>query len=119
MMKISFLLPEMLNYLLMLKKMIHFFGKIYLINFNNGEYKLVAKGTRDTQGAYWYEKDKKLFMTEHGPQGGDEINILSEEEMEKKINFGWPIATYGELGPTPIKKTNLHPKIKIIILKWI
>ena len=89
-----------------------FFGKIYLINFNSGEYKLVAKGTRDTQGAYWYEKDKKLFMTEHGPQGGDEINILSEEEMEKKINFGWPIATYGELGPTPIKENKFTSKNK-------
>ena len=89
-----------------------FFGKIYLVNFNNGKYKLVAKGTRDTQGAYWYEKDKKLFMTEHGPKGGDEINILSEGEIEKKINFGWPIATYGELGATPIKENKFTSKNK-------
>ena len=41
-------------------------------------------------------KRRKLFMTEHGPQGGDEINILSIDELGK-INFGWPIATYGEL----------------------
>ena len=77
-----------------------FFGKLYLINFKSGNYELVAKGMRDTQGAFWYKKNSKLFMTEHGPQGGDEINIISIDELEKKINFGWPIATYGELGPT-------------------
>ena len=42
-------------------------------------------------------------MTEHGPKGGDEINILSKE-IEENTNFGWPISTYGELGPTPIKE---------------
>ena len=87
-----------------------FFGKLYLINFKSGNYELVAKGMRDTQGAFWDKKNSKLFMTEHGPQGGDEINILSLDELGKKINFGWPIATYGELGPTPIKENKFTSK---------
>ena len=87
-----------------------FFGKLYLISFKSGNYELVAKGMRDTQGAFWYKKNSKLFLTEHGPKGGDEINILSIDELEKKINFGWPISTYGELGPTPIKENKFTSK---------
>lgn len=30
-------------------------------------------------------------MTEHGPQGGDELNLLKPGE-----NCGWPVVTYGE-----------------------
>lgn len=89
-----------------------FFGKLYLINFENGDHKLIAKGMRDTQGAYWHKKNQKLFMTEHGAKGGDEINILSEKELGKNINFGWPISTYGELGPTPIKENKFTSKDK-------
>lgn len=89
-----------------------YFGKLYLINFKNGNHKLVAKGMRDTQGAYWDKKNQNLLMTEHGPQGGDEINILSEKELEKNTNFGWPISTYGELGPTPIKENRFTKKTK-------
>ena len=66
---------------------------------------------RDSQGAYWHEKNQKLFMTEHGPQGGDEINILSAEEIGNENNYGWPIATY-ELGPTPIKINKFTAKDK-------
>ncbi len=87
-----------------------YFGKLYLIDFESGKHKLIAKGMRDSQGAYWHKKNQKLLMTEHGPQGGDEINILSENEIEKNTNFGWPISTYGELGPTPIKENKFTAK---------
>jgi glucose/arabinose dehydrogenase len=32
-----------------------------------------------------------IWIAEHGPQGGDEINVLSSGS-----NYGWPLATYGE-----------------------
>ena len=32
----------------------------------------------------------KIFSTEHGPQGGDEINLIKE-----KGNYGWPLESYG------------------------
>ena len=89
-----------------------YFGKLYLINFNSGDYELIAKGMRDSQGAYWHKKSQKLLMTEHGPKGGDEINILSEKEFGENTNFGWPISTYGELGPTPIKENKFTSKDK-------
>ena len=89
-----------------------YFGKLYLINFDNGDHKLIAKGMRNTQGAYWHKKSQKLLMTEHGTKGGDEINILSEKEFGLNTNFGWPISTYGGLGVTPIKENKFTSKDK-------
>ncbi|RYZ57329.1 MAG: PQQ-dependent sugar dehydrogenase, partial [Proteobacteria bacterium] len=34
---------------------------------------------------------KELWEQEHGPRGGDEINII-----EKGLNYGWPLATFGK-----------------------
>ncbi len=47
-------------------------------------------GHRNGQGAT-LGPDGRLWMTEHGPQGGDEINIA-----EAGRNYGWPVITYGE-----------------------
>ena len=47
-------------------------------------------GHRNGQGAT-LAPDGKLWMHEHGPQGGDEINI-----SEAGRNYGWPVITYGE-----------------------
>ncbi|WP_172844003.1 PQQ-dependent sugar dehydrogenase [Variovorax sp. HW608] len=47
-------------------------------------------GHRNGQGAT-LGPDGRLWMHEHGPQGGDEINI-----PEAGRNYGWPVITYGE-----------------------
>ena len=47
-------------------------------------------GHRNSQGAT-IGPDGKLWMHEHGPQGGDEINIPLAGR-----NYGWPVITYGE-----------------------
>ena len=43
-------------------------------------------------------------MTEHGPQGGDEINVLKESEFNDYVNYGWPIASYGKVIYNDIKE---------------
>lgn len=48
-------------------------------------------GHRNVQGAAINPLTKKLWTGEHGPQGGDELNI---DEAAK--NYGWPVITYGE-----------------------
>lgn len=48
-------------------------------------------GHRNVQGAALHPTTGKLWTGEHGPQGGDELNI---DEAGK--NYGWPIITYGE-----------------------
>lgn len=47
-------------------------------------------GHRNIQGMFIHPQTKAIWTHEHGPQGGDEINIL-----KKGGNFGWPLATYG------------------------
>ena len=51
-------------------------GKTLEINPNNGEYNLVTKGHRNQQGlAVFSAEEKLLISSEHGPKGGDEINL--------------------------------------------
>jgi glucose/arabinose dehydrogenase len=47
-------------------------------------------GHRNTQAAAIHPATGKLWIVDHGPRGGDEVNI-----PEKGKNYGWPIITYG------------------------
>src|SRR5215472_1538190 len=49
-----------------------------------------AYGLRNAQGLAFNPTDGKLWEQEHGPMGGDEINII-----EKGANYGWPVVSYG------------------------
>jgi glucose/arabinose dehydrogenase len=48
-------------------------------------------GHRNPQGLARHPETGELWVTEHGPQGGDELNRLLPG-----ANYGWPIITYGE-----------------------
>lgn len=47
-------------------------------------------GHRNIQGAALHPFTGELWTHEHGPQGGDEINII-----RPGVNYGWPVITYG------------------------
>jgi len=47
-------------------------------------------GNRNAQGLYFDKENNKLYETEHGAQGGDELNLI-----EKGKNYGWPVITWG------------------------
>jgi glucose/arabinose dehydrogenase len=47
-------------------------------------------GHRNMQGAALHPKTGALWTHEHGPQGGDEINVIRPGR-----NYGWPVITYG------------------------
>jgi glucose/arabinose dehydrogenase len=49
-----------------------------------------AYGIRSPQGLALHPETRELWETEHGPQGGDELNLI-----ERGSNYGWPIITYG------------------------
>ena len=67
------------------------FGKILSININNpDDYRIISIGHRNPQGLF-INKDGEIFTSEHGPRGGDSINVLKE----KFQNNGWPCKTYG------------------------
>ncbi|MGL6111122.1 MAG: PQQ-dependent sugar dehydrogenase [Rubrivivax sp.] len=47
-------------------------------------------GHRNIQGAALHPQSGELWATEHGPQGGDELNLVLAGK-----NYGWPLLTYG------------------------
>lgn len=47
-------------------------------------------GHRNPQGLAWDAATQTLWEQEHGPRGGDEINII-----KRGANYGWPIVTHG------------------------
>lgn len=68
-------------------------GKIIAVHKENGGYRIVSKGHRNPQGLS-YDSDKDIILSsEHGPAGGDEINLQLDSSI--KLNFGWPISSYG------------------------
>ncbi|MGR4871057.1 PQQ-dependent sugar dehydrogenase [Variovorax sp. LARHSF232] len=48
-------------------------------------------GHRNSQGAALHPLSGELWLSEHGPQGGDEINIA-----RAGLNYGWPVISYGQ-----------------------
>lgn len=47
-------------------------------------------GNRNPQGLDLHPATGELWESEHGPRGGDEINLI-----EKGVNYGWPVITHG------------------------
>ena len=64
-------------------------GKLVLINISTGHAEILTSGHRNPQGLA-RDRDGTLWATEHGPQGGDELNRL-----EIGNNYGWPHVSYG------------------------
>lgn len=51
---------------------------------------IFSLGHRNVQGAALHPVTGQLWATEHGPQGGDELNVV-----RAGVNYGWPVITYG------------------------
>lgn len=66
------------------------YGKILRIDFKTLSADTFAIGFRGPQGLAWDKSRNQLWETEHGPQGGDELNRIYAGK-----NYGWPFVTYG------------------------
>lgn len=62
-------------------------GSVFKVSATTRE--KISTGHRNQQGILLIGKD--LYTSEHGPRGGDELNII-----EKGVDYGWPAVTYGE-----------------------
>jgi glucose/arabinose dehydrogenase len=51
---------------------------------------IFSLGNRNVQGAALHPQTGVLWAHEHGPQGGDELNVI-----KAGTNYGWPVITYG------------------------
>ena len=79
-------------------------GKVYRLNLDGsipndnpfvGKNKvreaIYSFGHRNPQGMVYNKNTKEIWTNEHGPKGGDEINVIQPGK-----NYGWPIITYGK-----------------------
>lgn len=62
-------------------------GAVFKISSTSRE--KISQGHRNQQGIVLIGQD--LYTSEHGPRGGDELNII-----EQGVDYGWPAVTYGE-----------------------
>jgi glucose/arabinose dehydrogenase len=60
------------------------------VNKANAKTAIYSYGHRNPQGMTLHPNTKDIWTHEHGPKGGDEINII-----KKGKNYGWPIISYG------------------------
>jgi glucose/arabinose dehydrogenase len=65
------------------------FGKIIEIDLTKTQWRMFSKGLRNQEGITFTESGQ-LLSTEHGPQGGDELNVITEGS-----DYGWPNVTLG------------------------
>lgn len=61
------------------------------INDNNASPEIFTYGNRNPQGMVIHPATGEIWTHEHGPMGGDEINIIRAGN-----NYGWPEVTYGK-----------------------
>ena len=103
-------------------------GKIYRLNLDgsipednpfvsnpNAKHAVFSYGHRNPQGMTVHPKTGTIWVNEHGPQGGDEIN-----EIVKGKNFGWPVITYGiNYSGTPITDKTKAPNMEQPFYYWV
>jgi glucose/arabinose dehydrogenase len=103
-------------------------GKIYRLNDDgtipkdnpfvgqeNAKEAIYTYGNRNPQGLTLNPFTGDIWEHEHGPKGGDEINII-----KKAANYGWPVVTYGiDYDDTSISKIQQKPGIEDPIYYWL
>lgn len=68
-------------------------GKVIRIDLKRLNAEVFASGLRSPSGGLLYDRQSnELWLTEHGPRGGDEINLIKRNK-----NYGWPIVSYGTI----------------------
>jgi cytochrome c2 len=65
------------------------YGKILKVDLATGVGQVVSMGHRNPQGIVVLD-DGRVLSIEHGPQGGDELNLIRQG-----ANYGWPRESYG------------------------
>ncbi|PZU10264.1 PQQ-dependent sugar dehydrogenase [Sphingomonas sp.] len=73
-----------------------------------------ASGIRTPYGLA-FDKAGRLWEVEHGPRGGDELNLI-----EKGRNYGWPLVSYGNnYNGVPIPKPDTRPDLTQPVIYWV
>ena len=62
------------------------YGKILKINLTNKNNEIFSSGHRNPQGLF-ISKDNNIFSSEHGPAGGDEVNLIYQNKNYGDLHF--------------------------------
>ena len=65
-------------------------GKVVRLSPDGKKWEIWSLGHRNVQAAA-FDAQGRLWVVEHGPRGGDELNLIEEGK-----NYGWPVVSYGE-----------------------
>lgn len=85
------------------------------VNAPNAKPELYTMGNRNIQGMFYLSEKDEIWAIEHGPRGGDELNII-----KKGANYAWPLATYGiNYDGTPITEKTSLPGYEDPITYWV
>jgi aldose sugar dehydrogenase len=72
-----------------------------------------ASGVRTPYGMA-FSPSGELWEVEHGPRGGDELNLI-----EKGKNYGWPLVSFGNnYNGVPIAKPDMRPELTMPVIYW-
>ena len=73
-----------------------------------------AYGSRNAQGLVYDTASGRLWETEHGPRGGDELNLIRQG-----ANYGWPLVTHGiNYSGTTITDKKSAPGVEDPVVQW-
>ena len=76
---------------------------------------IYAFGNRNPQGLAVDPRTGSIFENEHGPRGGDEINLI-----QRGRNYGWPVITYGiNYDGTIITNETARPGMEQPLVYWV
>ena len=73
------------NYWEQVQKIESFAGKILKFDIINNKHEILSIGHRNPQGLYFSKEYNHLISTEHGPKGGDEINVIKLNSLSTEI----------------------------------
>jgi aldose sugar dehydrogenase len=84
------------------------------VNQPNARPSIWCHGNRNAQGLRIQAETGVIWEVEHGPRGGDELNII-----RKGVNYGWPIVTHGiNYSGTPITDKTEMPGMEPPVIYW-
>lgn len=85
------------------------------VNKSNAKTAIFSYGHRNPQGMILHPDSREVWVHEHGPRGGDEINIV-----KKAANYGWPVITYGiNYNGTEITDQRSKPGMEQPLYYWL